>query len=269
MNKNIAIMGCGWLGFSLAKSLIHQGFTIFGTTTSEDKIPMLQTVGITPYKISISEKGLNGPITTLLEDAETLIINIPPKLRGSNPENYIKKMEHLCGALKKSKVKKVVFVSSTSVYGNDQGVVTDDILPKPTTASGKQLLASEKLFLALPNIETTIIRFGGLIGKDRHPITMLSGKKGLRNGNHPVNLIHLEDCIGIIESILKKQWWGEIFNAAFPLHPTKKDYYQRMANQKGLIYPEYDENSSLSGKIVDSSRLIHVKKYVFKTSILP
>ena len=260
-------MGCGWLGYSLAKSLIQEGFTVFGTTTSEDKMPILQTVGITPYRISISEKGITGPITTLLGNAETLIINIPPKLRGSNPENYIKKMEHLCGALKKSKVKKVVFVSSTSVYGNDQGVITDDILPKPTTASGKQLLASEKLFSALPNIETTIIRFGGLIGKDRHPITMLSGKTGLRNGNHPVNLIHLEDCIGIIKSILKKQWWGEIFNAAFPLHPSKKEYYQQIAKQKGLIPPEYDENSRLSGKIIEPSRLILVKKYVFLTSI--
>lgn len=260
-------MGCGWLGFSLAKSLIQDGYTVFGSTTSEDKIPRLQHVGITPYRISISEKGIIGPITTLLENTETLIINIPPKLRGSNPENYIKKMEHLCGALKKSKVKKVVFVSSTSVFGNDQGVVTDDIPPKPTTASGKQLLASEKLFGSLPNIETTIIRFGGLIGTDRHPITMLSGKSGLRNGNHPVNLIHLDDCIAIIGSILKKQWWGEIFNAAFPLHPSKKEYYRKIAQQKGLIPPKYDENPSLSGKIIDSSRLILVKKYVFLTSI--
>ncbi len=265
---DIAIMGCGWLGLPLAKSLIREGYGVYGTTTAKNKLPVLESVGIAPFRVSVSEEGITGPITSLLEDKEILVINIPPKLRGPNPRDYVKKMEHVCKALKNSKVKKTVFVSSISVYGDGQGMVTDDTPPRPTTESGKQLLASEKLFQAIPNIETTIIRFGGLIGDDRHPITMLSGKKGLDNGNHPVNLIHLDDCIAIIESIIKEHWWGEILNAVFPLHPSKKEYYQQTAHQKGLILPKYDRNSTLPGKIINPNRLVQLKKYVFKTSIL-
>lgn len=261
-------MGCGWMGLPLAKALIEDGYEMHGTTTSKDKLPLLEKAGIVPYLISISEKHIDGPIAEVLGNVETLIINIPPKLRGSNAENYVLKMEHVQKTIKKSNVRQIVFVSSTSVYGDRQGVVTEETLPKPTSESGKQLLLAESIFRDTPNVETTIIRFGGLIGKDRHPINMLSGKRDLKNGNHPVNLIHLDDCIAIIHSVITNHWWGEVFNAVYPLHPTKEGYYQQVASQNVLILPEYDQNSKSLGKIIESYRLINVKKYAFKTSIL-
>ncbi len=261
-------MGCGWLGLPLAISLIGKGHKVSGTTTLKDKLPALENAGIIPYSISVSEAGIDGPIAALLEDSEILIINIPPKLRGAHPGNYIRKMEHLQKAIGNSALKNIIFISSTSVYGADQGRITEKTTARPTSEAGRQLLVSEQLFQQIPNIETTIIRFAGLIGEDRHPITMLSGKKGLKNGDCPVNLIHLDDCIGIIEAVIKKNWWGEILNAAYPLHPTKKEYYHRIAQQRGLIPPQYGQNSNLSGKIIDSSKLIRVKKYAYKTSIL-
>lgn len=261
-------MGCGWLGFPLAQSLIKEGYIIYGSTTSKDKLPALEKAGIVPFLISVSEERIDGPIAELLENVETLIINIPPKLRGSNAENYIQKMEHVHKAIKNSNVKKIVFVSSISVYGDGQGKITEVIPPKPTTESGRQLLASEKVFRDIPKVQTTIIRFGGLIGKDRHPITMLSGKKGLQNGNHPVNLIHLNDCMALIRSVLKKHWWGEVFNAVYPLHPTKEEYYRLIAKERGLKPPEYGQNSLSPGKLLDSQKLQSVKKFNFKTTIL-
>ena len=261
-------MGCGWLGLPLARSLIGEGYEVYGTTTSKDKLPQLQKAGIVPYSISLSEDTIDGPIKEFLEKVTILVINVPPKLRGPNGENYIKKMELVHSAISNSKVRKVLFVSSTSVYGDVQGRVTEETMPRPGTESGRQLLASERLFESTPNIETTIIRFGGLIGKDRHPIYMLSGKERLKNGNHPVNLIHLDDCISIISSVIQKNWWGEIFNAVYPLHPTKKEYYHQVAAKKGLVLPKYAQNSTLSGKEISSRRLIYVKKYDFKASIL-
>ena len=129
-------------------------------------------------------------------------------------------------------------------------------------------MATENLFKNTPELQTTIIRFGGLIGPDKHPVTMLSGRKVLNNGNHPVNLIHLNDCISIISSVIKQNWWGEIFNAVYPLHPPKKEYYSQEAVKRGLEIPEYSHTSPHSGKKIDSRRLIHVKKYIFTTSIL-
>ncbi len=261
-------MGCGWLGLPLGTKLVKDGYTVNGTTTSENKLNILQKEGIAPFLISLSEEMIVGDISGFLADVEVLIINVPPKLRGGNQENYIKKMQLLLESVKAAKTKKVIFVSSTSVYGNIEGEVTEETIPQPSTESGKQLLASEYLFKNTPELQTTIIRFGGLIGPDRHPVTMLSGRKGLKNGNHPVNLIHLDDCISILSLVIKNNWWGEIFNAVYPLHPAKKEYYHQIAAKKGMILPEYSKTSLHPGKKIDSIRLLYVKKYIFTTSIL-
>ena len=84
-------MGCGWLGLSLAKAFIEGGYLVRGTTTSEYKLGMLQKEGITPFLISLSEEKIVGDISGFLADAEVLVINIPPKLRDGNIENYVKK----------------------------------------------------------------------------------------------------------------------------------------------------------------------------------
>lgn len=268
MNKAIGILGCGWLGLPLAESLVKKGYKVFGTTTSEQKLHKLQKAGIVPFLIRLSENSIDGSISNLLGKVDVLVINVPPKLRDPSQESYIKKIELVYKALAQSKVSKILFVSSTSVYGDTEGVVTEETKPVPTTLSGKQLLASERLFIDSPFIECTIIRFGGLIGEERHPINMLSGKKGLKNGNHPVNLIHLQDCIRLISAVIKKHWWGEIFNAVYPLHPSKRTYYQKIAVAKGKILPQYAQDSEKTGKEIDSSKLIHVKKFDFMTSIL-
>jgi len=267
LNNAVAIIGCGWLGLPLGKKLIEVGFKVQGSTTSENKIDALSNAGIIPFMVSLSENAITGHIDKLLDNATILIINVPPKLRGERNENYVSKMQLLLNALQKSKIKKVLFVSSTAVYGDISGDVTEKTTPQPNTESGKQLLASENIFTTCPQFETTIVRFGGLIGLNRHPINMLSGRKNLRNGNHPINLIHLDDCINILLLTLKNNWWGELINAVYPNHPTKSTYYTQKANEQGLISPGYLKASIGEGKKIVSNRLLNVKKYVFHTSI--
>ncbi len=196
------------------------------------------------------------------------MINVPPKLRGANSENYVAKMEKLHIAIRKSHLKKVIFISSTSVYGDTNGEVTEETKPWPSSESGRQLLLAEQIFQNDATLKTTIVRFGGLIGPTRHPITMLSGKQGLSNGNAPVNLIHLNDCIEIIQSVLKNDWWDVIFNAVYPLHPAKREYYSAEALKRGIPVPKYRDDGVEKGKTIHSFQLINVKKYIFKTSIV-
>lgn len=260
-------MGCGWLGLPLGKRLVDEGYLVHGSTTSESKIDKLSKTGIKPFVIDLSENIIKGPISQFLTNVGVLIINIPPKLRGEHVENYVSKMELVLEVLYKSAVTKVIFVSSTSVYGEVSGEVTEDTVPQPITESGRQLLASENLFKSSTRFKTTIIRFGGLIGPNRHPINTLAGRKGLKNGNYPVNLVHLDDCIEIMVSTIKKGWWGELFNAVYPLYSSKIDYYLKESSKRGLISPEFERNVTKFGKEIISNRLIHVKKYVFKTTI--
>ena len=202
MTKNIGILGCGWLGLPLAKKLIEKGYSVNGTTTSSNKLKVLQNAGINPFTVRLSETGIEGDIEGFFSGIETLIINIPPKLRGKQTESYVEKIKFLIAAIRKGQVSKIIFVSSTAVYGNAEGEVSEESPTQPTTESGKQLVACETLFTNEKGFQTTIIRFGGLIGPDRHPVTMLSGREQLSNGNHPINLIHLDDCIHLIMNVL-------------------------------------------------------------------
>lgn len=268
MNKTIGILGCGWLGFPLAQRLVAEGYTVKGTTTSASKMQDLQDEGITPFQISLSENGIHGPINEFLEGLKTLIINVPPGLRSNPSESYVRKMEHLLEAITTSDVSHVLFVSSTSVYGNANGELTEDAPLMPNTESGRQLVACENLFRNSKAFAVTIIRFGGLIGPDRHPVTMLSGREGLNNGHHPINLIHLEDCIHMIWTILNNSYWGETFNGVYPHHPEKQIYYFEEAQKRGLPAPSYQrEPSSNSGKLVRSTNFLN-KGHSFTTSVV-
>lgn len=261
-------MGCGWLGFPLAKVLVKNGHEVHGSTTSKGKIPELEGAGIKAFFIALSENGIDGPITGFLEQVSTLIVNVPPRLRTTPQESYVQKMQLLLDAITASEVEKIIFISSTSVYGDIEGDVTESTTPEPITASGKQLLLAEKLFALAPNLQTSIVRFGGLIGPHRHPAVNLSKKKQLSNGNIPINLIHLDDCIRIITTIMEKGYWGELFNAVYPYYPTKRDFYTEEALKMGLSKPTYTIENRKKGKKVLSDRLINVKKFDFKTSVL-
>ena len=267
MNKRIAILGCGWLGLPLAISLIDKGYIVHGSTTSEDKLVLLRGKGIIPFLISISEEGIQGDMDTFLRGVAVLIINMPPGLRGGNSENFVRKMEFLHAEVKRLGVKKLLFISSTSVYGRLQGEVTEKTIPKPATESGRQLLASEDLFRNDEGLRTTILRFGGLIGEDRHPITMLTGRTGLTNGNEYINLIHQKDCITIIEYLLTAQWWGRTLNGVYPYHPTKSTYYTSEAIKRKLQIPRYDVQKAEIGKKIVPFALLNVNALLFNTSI--
>ncbi len=260
-------MGCGWLGFPLALSFMKESFEVHGTTTSKNKIPVLKDAGIIPFHIALSEENIDGDIQGFLKQLNILVIDVPPRLRGKNPESFVKKMELLHTEIKKASVRKIVFVSSTSVYGSERGEVDEQTIPKPTTESGRQLMACEQLFSSDGDLRTSIVRFGGLIGPDRHPVTMLSGRENLTNGNDPVNLIHLDDCILLITMIVKQDYWNEIFNGVYPLHPPKSDYYANEATKRGITPPKYEKGSTVnSGKIVHGKNFVS-KGHRFETSI--
>lgn len=269
MSKKIGVLGCGWLGLPLAKKLLEDSYQVFGTTTSPSKLEVLKDARIVPYMVSLSDVEIHGDMEGFLSNIDVLIINVPPRLRGSNTENFVEKMKLLLNKIKNSPISKVLFISSTSVYGEIEGEVTEETPPEPATESGIQLLASEKLFKNAAFVETTIIRFGGLIGPERHPVTMLSGRKGLSNGNDPINLIHLDDCIHMITTILHRAYWGETFNGVYPLHPKKRDYYISEAKKRGIPPPTYkDEVSGKKGKTVISRNFLD-RSHRFKTSIDP
>ncbi|MEH6764149.1 MAG: NAD(P)H-binding protein [Aequorivita antarctica] len=268
INKTIAIAGLGWLGQPLGYRLASLGYTVKGSVTTIEKATLLQQNGFDVYPVEISENGIEGEIQALLNNADCLMIMIPPGLRKNTGADYVLKMAHLLVAINESDVSKIILVSSTSVYDDSQGNVTEINDPRPETIAGKQLRQVEELFINSEELQTTIVRFGGLIGGTRQPAKYLAGRKDLSDGNAPVNLIHREDCINILVEILKQDAFGKIFNAVNPNHPRKSDYYIQKAEELGLELPSFAENSTDEVyKQVDSENLKMILNYSFKTSI--
>jgi nucleoside-diphosphate-sugar epimerase len=275
--KQISILGCGWLGLPLAKALIEKGFLVKGSTTSSEKLSVIENRGIQPFWIVLESNNVSGDIETFLQGSKTLIIDIPPKLRGNSKENFIGKIATLIPFIEKSKIENVLFVSSTSVYGDtssfdsaqdDTLSVTEETKTCPETESGRQLVAVEQLLQTNINFKTTILRFGGLIGEDRHPIRFLAGRKNIENPKAPINLIHQTDCIGIIMTILRQaqndKWeWNETFNAVAPFHPSREAYYTQKAIDLGLDLPEFNDESPTFGKTILSTKVENVLGYTF------
>ena len=280
--KKISILGCGWLGLPLAKSLLEKGFLVNGSTTSIDKISVLRDAGINSFHIilPLSSRAQssdflnieNSEIELFLENSEILIIDIPPKLRdvsSSNSKPFVEKIQTLLPFIKKSSVKKVIFVSSTSVYSDAFPIkeLSEITVTNPETESGKQLSEVENILLKNQNFETIILRFGGLIGEDRNPIKFLSGRKNIENPDAPINLIHQKDCIGIIDEIIHNEnnnlIWNQIYNAVYPYHPSRKEYYTQKAMEQNLALPEFDISKLSIGKIILSTKIETLLGYEF------
>jgi len=278
MGIKISILGCGWLGLPLAKSLLSKGFEVNGSTTSESKLKVLKNVGISPFQIQLDTHQIIGNMEDFLKETNVLVIDIPPGLRRetstSNEMTFVNKVKTLIPFIEKSGVQKVIFVSSTSVYGDSFPIVeiTEETKPNPDTESGKQLVIAETLLQSNSHFKTTVIRFGGLLGDDRHPVKFLAGRTNVENPDAPVNMIQREDCIGVIEKALDfardDNWeWNQTFNAVAPQHPTRKAYYHKKAEIFHLPLPTFAENSESKGKIISSKKVETILGYSFQKEI--
>lgn len=244
---NVSILGCGWLGLPLAKSLMQQGFSVKGSTTSTEKLDDLRLLGISPFLIDIS---LDINIVEFLK-TDVLIIAITNK----NVDDF----KNLIFKIEKSPVKKVIFISTTSVYPRMNKVMIEE--SETLDTPHKQI---EDEFVSNVNFKTTIIRFAGLFGGDRHPANWFRKGRKIPQPNGFVNMIHREDCITIIQQIIKKDLFGDIFNACANHHPTRREFYTAARKSKGFEAPEFKENEELQWKIIASDKVQKALNYKFK-----
>jgi hypothetical protein len=69
--------------------------------------------------------------------------------------------------------------------------------------------------------------------------------------------------MGIIDHIIDRAIWGEIFNGSAPKHPAKEEYYVQAAKQLNIDPPTFDK-AEQSYKVIDSSKIIEQFDYKFK-----
>lgn len=244
--KKVSVLGCGWLGKPLAISLLEEGFAVNGSTTSEDKITILESLDINAFIVDIASfEEFDDFLNT-----DILIIAITSK--------DVDGFENLISQIQNSPVQKVIFISSTSVYGRINKVMTEEdaVLETPLTEI-------ENLFRENTFFETTIIRFAGLFGGDRHPANWFKNGRKIPQPKGFVNMIHQEDCIEIIHTIIDQNCWNTTFNACSNHHPTRREFYTIAKLSRDFETPVFEENENYEWKIISSQKLQDVLDYTF------
>lgn len=252
MSKRISIIGLGWLGEPLGLALHKKGHKILGSTTSLDKLHVLAQHPFYVSRLKIKADQMIGDWEALINNIDVLIINFPPKRIEGVETIYPAQINQIIEATPLSV--KVIFVSSTAVYANHNDRVTESTPTQPTKASGKAVLAAEQQLRQHFVNNLTILRLAGLIGPKRHPGKFLANKRQLRNPNVPVNLIHQEDCIALIQKIIEQDCFGEIINGCADEHPIRKDYYTKAAAALQLTAPTFLDKGLATYKIVDNTK---------------
>ena len=237
-------MGSGWLGLPLARRFAALGYPVKTSTTSPGRLAELEALPSEAHLVDIAT-DLDGSAAFL--QADTLVVNITSK--------DIEGFARLLRRIEEAPLERVLFVSSTSVYPPDSGFVSE--------SDGKEdprhpLFVIENLFRNCPSIHTTVVRFAGLVGGNRHPGRFFRGGKTLRNPDANVNLIHLDDCLDILERIVIDEYWDETFNACADTHPSKREFYTRAAQLAGMPAPRFEETENAAFKIVDNRKLKRV-----------
>ena len=259
----LGILGCGWLGVPLGLHLKTLGYNIRGSRRSNAGVSDLNDKGINGYEVTLEENQSSG-IKSFIEKLETLIISIPPG-KKSNEDDYVTKIQNLLSNVDSTDIKRIIFLSSISVYGPSGGEY-DELSPiNPVTSAAKAVCNCEGLINISP-IPSIIIRLGGLIGEDRNPIFQLQNRK-IRNPKGRINFIHQYDAVnGIAKLVLNNELKG-VFNLVSPHHPIRKEYYINVAQRFGLPTPHFKSDPAII-RIINASKIIGLTSFRYNVDNL-
>ena len=246
---NVAIVGCGWFGFPLAKSLVTQGFKVCGSKRELSAIDSLTDAGIVGFQLDLDDTRA-GVLPAVFFESDSLVVNVPPALKRGN-RLYIQRLTNLIELLQGKVFKRIIFVSTTGVYPSEG----TEVFEQDATAYSEDsalLLAAEQLLVNYG--ATCVVRFAGLVGPKRHPGRFLAGKVDIAGASNAVNLVHLDDCIDGVIAVIKADKVSPIYNLCAPDHPTKAAFYSQACSALGLVVPEFSDITS-PNKIVNGDHI--------------
>jgi hypothetical protein len=218
-DKTWGIIGKGWLATKLVERLSIANVNHWATTRNS-------------FDFEIDDFP-SAP-------CDLMFLNTPP-LKNISPSKYVSKLPERDGL-------RIIFISSTSVYGEINGIFTESSPTYPLTANATWLAELEAKLKTKFGSQLTVIRPGGLIGGDRHPIYSLSGKQLDTDGEEPINLIHRDDLVGIIVAAAEQKNVA-LINAVTPYHPAKNLYYNTWAKRLHLPVIKFGELKAVKREI--------------------
>lgn len=235
----ILIAGCGYLGTALGEKLVRLGDEVWGLRRDEEALKKNSEKGIQPFKADL----LAPDTLKNLPSVDIAILCQGPSRKTDNHQTtYQRATANLIKAFQAVRPKKVIFISSTSVYSTHDGSwVNEDTDPmkagyesKESEGNARCLLEAEKTVLS-SGIPSTVFRLAGIYGPDRNRIRSLKeGRARPSFSEMYSNRIHRDDIVSGILLLMEKGNLEDIYIGADDCPSTLKEFYSWIYEELGL-----------------------------------
>lgn len=255
--KTVSIIGLGWIGEPLGFYLKEKGYSVKGSTTSAEKHERLKAKGMDVIRLAFIPHPEGIGFNSLFQ-SEIVIITIPPRTRSGDGGFYLEQLKFLKSILDRSQVKKVLFVSSTGIYPDVEADVpyAEDFPTSLENSGNTTLFQAEQSMASNREYELTIVRLGGLMGADRVAGKYFSGKENVA-GHTRVNFIHQIDSVRLLTWIIEKGLWNDTFNGVAPIHPLRKEIYEKNSIDLGIAPPKsYQNEPEGKDRLISSEKIL-------------
>jgi nucleoside-diphosphate-sugar epimerase len=206
---DILIVGCGDIGTRLGRQLASQGHRVVGLK----RHPPVGGEGIRYLKADIFEAAA---LKNLEADFDLLFFIVSAD--GRNEQSYRAVYQTgLQNVLDRFFDVPMIFVSSTSVYGQSSGEWVDETSEaEPDNPNSRLIRQAEKQVLAA-NPDNIVVRFSGIYGPGREHLVRLAASRPAVQQTPPyyTNRIHQDDCAGVLEFLGRQRLAGRILDACY------------------------------------------------------
>lgn len=232
------IIGCGYVGRTLAKQLHAENIKPTCIVSSEDSLAKLQQLQL-EARIYNLDTGHTDQQQPLLDEINQDVYYFAPPGTADEQDHRIKHFLELCNT---QPPRRIVYISTSGVYGDCGGAWVNETRPtRPITPRAKRRLNAEQQLLAYcrkSHCEYMILRVGGIYGKERLPLHRLKDIKVIDEDEAPFsNRIHVEDLARVCQAAMQSEISDEIFNAADGNPTSMSHYYNSIADHAGLDRP--------------------------------
>lgn len=257
------IIGCGYLGMRVAQHWRDMGETVHAVTRSDERAEEFRRRGIVPIVADVT----NPDQIPALPAVETVLYAVGFDRTAPHDRRavYVTGLANMLAALDRDSGQ-IIYISSTSVYGQNAGETVDEQSAcAPMTDGGRACLAAEQtLRQHTLGARATILRCAGLYGPGRLPQRDLltSGRPIPSRGDTYVNLIHIDDAVSAVLAAEQHAQPPNLYVVADGHPVTRRDFYTRLAELLGVATPTFADGPpdparrSATNKRIDPSRAL-------------
>ncbi|MEC4749326.1 SDR family oxidoreductase [Methylomicrobium sp. Wu6] len=206
---NILIVGCGEIGSTLGYQLAAQGHRVTGLK----RHPPAADKAIHYIAGDIADADTLQGLETGFDQAFFIV-----SADGRNEQIYREVYQTgLNNVLARFSGVPMLFVSSTSVYGQSRGEWVDEMSDaEPDDQNSRLIRQAEKQVLAA-NPDNIVVRFSGIYGPSRGHLVRLAAAKPAIQKTPPyyTNRIHQDDCVGVLAFLFTRRLAGAALDSCY------------------------------------------------------